>query len=131
MNRIASIALLLCTPVTADTIISMPPPVSAPASATPVMTMVDRAMRQSARTRSGLLALDRYAHARQAPYQGYNVDSGSYGAGWDWNDSFWYGVPGPRWGYSWGWWGWSGCIIVNVDAHSNGMHCGASVPTNR
>ena len=128
MNRIVSIVLLLCAPALADTVISMPPPPSDSPAITPVMSMVNRAMQQSARAGAGLQALDRYTHARQVPYNVYSLDAApSYGFGRRWDAGIWYETPRPRWGYSWGWWGWTGCIIVNVDSHSSGAHCGAPV----
>ena len=126
MHRIAITILLLCAPSVGDTVISMPAPATGIPAVTPVMSMVHQAMQQSSNARVGMQALDRYAHAKQAPYNVYNVgsSSGSYGTGWMADP--WYGYPRPYWGYSWGWWGWPGCIIVDIDSHPVGGGCGLS-----
>jgi len=128
MHRIAIAILLLCGPSVADTVISMPPPAHASVPGSPVMSMVHKAMQQSANARVGTQALDRYTHAKQAPYNVYNVASGpSYGYGTGWDGDPWDDYPRPYWGYSWGWWGWPGCIIVNIDSHPVGGACGLTV----
>ncbi len=132
MHRIAITILLLCAPSIADTVISLPAPASGARAGVPVMSMVHQAMQQSAHARVGMQALDRYANAKQAPYNVYHVQprgGTSSNLDWDFRPNYWFLYPRQIWGsYSgWGWWGWPGCVIWNVGSPPAGGACRSTV----
>lgn len=112
--------------VHAQTVISMPPPAEPATSASPVMTMVARAMERASHSEAGMDALYRYAHARQVPHSVYHVQPrGGMGSNLDVND--WSLYPRRFWGSYWGWWGWPGCVIWSGDSPPANSPCRVSV----